>query len=710
MDNKIANRIKIIYVVAFISLNIISSFLLTTDIFLKNLSPYPRNLFMITNSFFGELGFMVIFLSFAILFFKTDYNRSKFLMIMSIVLSILYVVISVYFKYYGMFFSFYNLAAFSSTGGGDAFKFLLESLFLLLTNAEFFFLISAAIMSALFIVLFHKKRKDENFKKSSVIKGINRLVIGFGIFFVGMLIMINGLSAYKVEIDDTWYEDNTTPLYGAQTVGLFNYYFYDAYSYFFTNKENESQNKIEEIKIRLEEYKKSRQLSVINNREYDNSEFHGIYEDKNLLLLQVESLNNFVIGLTVDVDGKPVEITPNLNDIVNKSVYFNNYYTNVGIGNTSDSEFTALTGLYPVGLSYTVYEYADAQYPTLPRMFNEEGYYSYSAHANTGIFYERATLHRSLYGFDYHYAEEDFDIKEEDLIHTWLNDVSLLKESIDIMKEKSAEGPVFSFTLTISSHMPYKQPSNFLDNGNWFTGKDNLFVEDFELVNSITLNNQIVGYLEHASYTDYAIGEALKYLDETGLAEDTIVVLYGDHGSSIEAHQMFYENDEILTNDINEKFRYVEDEDQRKLLERRFMANVPCIIYDPSYTEDSVDSLEPQTIPLVRGISSTTRTLANLFGLEQTYYFGVDAMSDARTFTYNPRNNDIYADGIIISGQSLNYVIDEGYEDFYTQKKIDSIVESFLNYKDFNDKILKYKIFSPDTTAINYPIRTKKYD
>ena len=47
----------------------------------------------------------------------------------------------------------------------------------------------------------------------------------------GLLLMASGLSAYRVDIEDTWYEDNTTPLYGAQTVGLFNYYIYEGYSY-----------------------------------------------------------------------------------------------------------------------------------------------------------------------------------------------------------------------------------------------------------------------------------------------------------------------------------------------------------------------------------------------------------------------------------------------------------------------------------------------
>jgi hypothetical protein len=152
----------------------------------------------------------------------------------------------------------------------------------------------------------------------------------------------------------------------------------------------------------------------------------------------------------------------------------------------------------------------------------------------------------------------------------------------------------------------------------------------------------------------------------------------------------------MFQNDINEK---ITDNGlvTQILKEREFLANVPFIIYNPSYNEET-DILKAQTIDLVRGSTSTTRTVASLFGLSQEYYFGVDALSTQKTFTYNPRNLDIFADGIIISGTSEGYVIlDPFYESFYTKQKRDAILEAFRQQKDFNDKLLKYKIFPPLT-------------
>ncbi|HBP25614.1 MAG TPA: hypothetical protein DD618_01495 [Acholeplasmatales bacterium] len=694
MKKNISNRFKIIYVSVFVLLNTLNCFLLTTNLFLKDLTPYPRNIFMFTNSFFGDFGLMIVLVSLALILCKNDYRRMRFLMGTSIVLSILYFGLTVYFGYYGMMFSFYNLAAFASPGGGDAFVFLLASVPTLLTYSKPFFLLSAVVMVVLFVVFVRRHRKNPEIRQYSFISKSNRFTIGFSVLLIGVLVMANSLSAYRVEIDDTWYEDNTTPLYGAETVGLLNYYLYDAYSYFFTEKQGYSDQKRAEIEAELEAYRAEITASPIDGTLLGNSEYEGLFAGKNLLLIQIESMNNFVIGLKVEVDGEWVEVTPNLNAMLADSVYFNNYYTNVGIGNTSDAEFTVLTGLYPVGPTYTVFEYAQVQYPTLPKMFKAAGYSTFSAHANTGIFYERSTLHPSLYGFDYHYAEEDFEITEDQLIHTWLNDHDFLMENIDLMQAASASGPVFSFAITISDHMPYRRPTDVALEDNWFPGKTNLLPAGYRVAENDILNEQFVGYLEHVSYTDYAIGAAMDYLETAGLAEDTIVVLYGDHGCGIDIYDMFYESPDQFSNDLN---GIITDTglDTQILLEREMLTNIPFIIYDPSYDE-TTSVLKAQTVSLTRGSNCTTRTIASLFGLDQEYYFGTDALSDQRTFTYNPRNLDIFVDGAIISGTSQEFVVtDEAMVDFYTPQKVIAIIDSFLEYKDFNDKLLRYEIFPP---------------
>lgn len=678
MEREKSNKGKFIYLIAFFTLNILSCTLLTTNVILDNLSPFPRTIFMVINSFFGDFGFLLLFVGTALVIFKRDYSRAKFLMIISIIFGIIYFALSVYFEHYNMFFSFYNLSAFTSGASGDTMGFIFDSLLLLFSSADFIFLFSSLAIIFLFLKVFRRYKSHKRFYDSAVISGRDRLLIGLGLVITGLLLMASGLSAYRVDIEDTWYEDNTTPLYGAQTVGLFNYYIYEGYSYLTKRFEGVNPDKFKTVEERLEKYK----------AKSPTNEYSGMMKDKNLILIQMESFNNFVIGLEIEINGEFVEVTPNLNAIVRKSLYFNNFYAGVGIGNTSDSEFTVLSGIYPIGTDYVIYDHDDVQYPMLPKLFKEEGYYTFSAHANTYKFYERIRVHTTLYGYDAHYGRENLNIDNNKLIHTWLGDEDFLKQSVDLFYNESLNKQVFAHLITITSHLPYNKPVE-AKGENWFNGKNNLFPTDYQLIpNNLVLNKQIVGYLEHAAYADYAIGKMLEKLEEYGLSENTIVALYGDHGCDIDAFELFYQRSDILKNDINEMIEYIYNTEERVLQNRLFNANIPFIIHDPSINP----VYNPKKISLVRGTNTISQTIANLFALNPEYYFGVDALSNIQTFAYNPRNLDIYVDGAIISGQSFDcYIYDDNYN--YSKEEIRNIVTKFRAYKDFNDKLIKYKVF-----------------
>ena len=68
----------------------------------------------------------------------------------------------------------------------------------------------------------------------------------------------------------------------------------------------------------------------------------GVAKGKNLIIIQMESFQEFLVDLKID--GK--EITPNINKLARESQYFPNFYQNVGQGNTSDAEFVVNTSFY----------------------------------------------------------------------------------------------------------------------------------------------------------------------------------------------------------------------------------------------------------------------------------------------------------------------------------------------------------------------------
>ena len=92
----------------------------------------------------------------------------------------------------------------------------------------------------------------------------------------------------------------------------------------------------------LEDYNKLRE-------KYDekygksNYNFEKIAKEKNIIILQLESLQEFIINKTIN--GK--EITPNINKFINENIEFSNMFMQ-SYSSTADSEFSTVTSLYPM--------------------------------------------------------------------------------------------------------------------------------------------------------------------------------------------------------------------------------------------------------------------------------------------------------------------------------------------------------------------------
>jgi phosphoglycerol transferase MdoB-like AlkP superfamily enzyme len=668
--NKLAQRNKMIYILLFFGLNILNGFLVTTPIYNRSLSPYNRNLFMIMNYFLGDMGFMTIVFAISIFLFRKDINRFRFLMAFSIINSIICIGMMMFsYNYYGMLFSFGNLKALNNPAGSKAFGFLVSVVGQLLTHAQYLSIIPAIIMVVFFILL-RKKNRPQLENVSIIGNGKSRAYFGVSLSIIGALLMINSLSSYRIQIEETWYEDNRDVLYGVQTVGLYNYYVYDFYSYYFTDIYEVNEEKIEEINEFLQDMRNSNRVSPIDGLEYGNNlDLNGVFKNKNLILIQAESLSNFVIGLKVN--GK--EITPNLNKMVNEGVYFNNFYTTVGIGNTSDAEFTAMTGFYPNGEDLSIYTFGKGEYETLPKDFKESNYYTFSMHGNTNIFYSRGKIHPSLYGFDKHFGLEELD-KSSPLVHGWISDEALLKQTIDqIIATPEYD---FAFPVLVSCHTPYLYDPQI---------NEVLTSQEFSLALDIS-DEFLRGYLEHSYYVDYCIGKGLDYLEEKGIADETIIALYGDHGGGV-PHERFIENKSVLENKLNPfdepLFTFPSKVSQYAF--RKISQEIPFIIYEPS----SKKLIEPKIISLVRGETDIYRTISNLFGLNSKYYFGVDALNNEPSFIYNPRNLDVFVDEFLLFLPPLE-IYNYPYN-LSSNNEIERIAQLVKYYKDLNDKVLKFK-------------------
>lgn len=240
--------------------------------------------------------------------------------------------------------------------------------------------------------------------------------------------------------------------------------------------------------------------------DWSESEYWGLAEGRNVFIIQVEAMQNFVIGRSYEGQ----EIMPNLNALIaNDSFYFDQYYYQIGGGNTSDAEFAVNNSLFAPEseAAYVKYPYND--YYGLPYLLKDNGYSgAHVFHAYIPEFWNRQTAYPAQ-GFDTFTSLEDME--QTDMFPMGLSDKEMFRQSIEQLK--TYEEPFYAFYITLSSHHPYGIP-----------------LKDRDIVLKPEDEQTLYGlYLQAINYTDRAIGEFIRMLKEAELYENSIIVIYGDH-------------------------------------------------------------------------------------------------------------------------------------------------------------------------------------
>jgi lipoteichoic acid synthase len=233
----------------------------------------------------------------------------------------------------------------------------------------------------------------------------------------------------------------------------------------------------------------------------------GEFEGSNVILLQVEALESMV--LESDVDG--VAVTPNLDRLASRSLRFDNFYHQASQGRTSDAELLVDCSLHPAKFGTAFFRYSEDDFACLPESLRSAGYKTSVHHAYQGSFWNRNAMYPVL-GYDEFFSIKDYRLDEE--VGWSLGDRSFLAQASQQLA--TTDEPFYAKIVTITSHHPYDLP----------TLEPDLDVGSLD-------DTQLGDYLRSIHYTDAAIGNFLDWFDTSPLAEDTILVLYGDHDSGI---------------------------------------------------------------------------------------------------------------------------------------------------------------------------------
>jgi len=396
------------------------------------------------------------------------------------------------------------------------------------------------------------------------------------------------------------------PIYNV--TGLLGFHGYDAYRY---AKEHWfgsglSDEQIQEAKDWFSERQKLQ-------KQMENEPLFGEYKGKNVLVVQAEAFQEFVIGQSIG--GK--EITPNLNKLIGQSIYFPNFYHQTAQGRTSDADFLTSCSMHPMPTGSVFIRFASNSFDCAPTILKNQGYDTTVHHAYDGSFWNRNNMYHNM-KYDRFYTVKDYTIDEP--IGWSLGDQSFFKQTIDQIKERNVT-PFYALAITLSSHHPFKLP---------YSNQE---------LNVGELKGTILGdYVQAAHYVDSAVGELVDELKDNGLWDNTILLFYGDHDNSVYDWSLY------------ERFfgKPVSDLDKDRIVRQ-----VPFFIHLPGDEHAGV-------IDKAVGQMDTTPTIMHLLGIptDHRYLMGISMLSEAKKSVVF--RNGGFTDGQVYFVPSADGIIDNG--------------------------------------------------
>ncbi|WP_409366990.1 LTA synthase family protein [Lysinibacillus sp. 38-6] len=352
-----------------------------------------------------------------------------------------------------------------------------------------------------------------------------------------------------------------------------------------------------------------------------NPKYFGAAKGMNVIYLHLESFQNFLIDY--QLNGQ--EVTPFLNSLAKdkNTLYFDNFFHQTGQGKTSDAEFMLENSLFglPQGSAYITK--AQNTYQAAPSILKNYGYTSAVFHGNNGSFWNRNVIYKS-FGFDKFYDASYYDTgSTENMAEYGLLDKPFFEQSQSFLN--SLPQPFYTKLITVGNHYPYKMS------------------QDLVTIDKATTGDASVdNYFQTARYADEAIEQMFNQLKESGLYDNSMIVLYGDHYGISDNHNKAMA--QVMGKEITP-------------YESANLQRVPLFIHVPG--------MQGETNHTYGGQTDLLPTLLHLLGIDTQNYvqFGSDLLSEEHNEIVPFRNGDFVSPSI--------YSIDEKYYDSKTGLPLD---------------------------------------
>ena len=367
------------------------------------------------------------------------------------------------------------------------------------------------------------------------------------------------------------YNEFNDPNKNMQVVGMYENIFRGINIYINKKINNNTKELTKEIKTYIKE----------NPKILESNEYTGIFKNKNLIVILLESIDTFIIN---------EEVMPTLYKLSNEGLNFTNRYSpSFGGGQTINSEFALNTGLY-TSLEGNIYNYGNTYKNSLANSFKNLGYEANSIHYNYGYYYNRSVFHKEL-GYENHYALLDMKDIDHDKYNYEYDSNLIISPKVSKLITKNS--PFLSFITTYSTHLPYNASNNKC------IGSKYGFI--------ISHNEELSCIYNLAYDTDKMLSLLIEKLTNEGILDNTVLVIASDHYM----------------------YGYSEIEKAKNTNNPYLIQNIPLIIWN--------NNIDPKTIDIPIDTADILPTILNLFGInyDPNLYVGEDAFS-------TNRNNYIY--------------------------------------------------------------------
>lgn len=383
-----------------------------------------------------------------------------------------------------------------------------------------------------------------------------------------------------------------------------------------------------------------------------DNEMTGLLEGKNVVLVLMESMDDWMIG----------EYTPTLNRLMSEGISFTHFYT-PGYGGirTFNSEFCVNTGSFLSSQGGYAFDYITNTYrQSLASLLTKEGYSAKTFHYNDPSFYSRGVFSPAMGYSEYVCYGDYIGADEEDLLY----DDQLLFDNPGLNAEFFREGqPTLNFIITRSAHLSYKYNEVL---SYWALKK-------YPEFRGLTGNEETdCAYLK-ARLVDDLFARLLQELEDKGQLENTVIIGVTDH------YTYGYKDEASLFS--------LSGVDDALLLEK-----TPCFIW-------STD-LQPMEVDKTLNTSDLLPTVLNLLGVDSPYdYIGRDAFDP----TY--KGYALFSDGSWIAGDiaydagTKRVLSITGGEAEASSETLDAMAEKVQQFVRINNLILDTDYYKNNTAA-----------